>query len=172
MKIYLASSWRMKRVVEVVAEKLREWDHEVDAFCEPREGRYTFDARELADLDGNPESIDAIRMCESEQGRQAFAEDRRWIDWADAIVLILPSGRSAHLEAGYAVGRGKGLFVFGEFPGGEWEVMYGFADRLVRMFEPGGDAAWSQLREALDQFVTSRVKFRRWLSSIMSLEAE
>ena len=30
---------------------------------------------------------------------------------ADATVLLLPCGRSAHLEAGFAVGQGKPLYI-------------------------------------------------------------
>ena len=63
---------------------------------------------------------------------KAFQEDRKMIDWADAVILILPSGRSSHLEAGYAVGRGKKLFILGGFERGEFETMYGFADGLYR----------------------------------------
>lgn len=45
--------------------------------------------------------------------------------------MILPCGRSAHLEGGYAVGKGKALYILGHFPKGEFDVMYGFATALV-----------------------------------------
>ncbi len=37
--------------------------------------------------------------------------DIRAMEWADACVLVHPSGRSAHLEAGWFAGRGKHLIV-------------------------------------------------------------
>jgi len=43
---------------------------------------------------------------------------------ADAVVLVLPSGKSAHLEAGFAVGRGKPVYVIGELRDGDWDAMY------------------------------------------------
>jgi hypothetical protein len=33
------------------------------------------------------------------------------LKWADACVLVMPCGRSAHLEAGYFVGAQKPLFI-------------------------------------------------------------
>jgi len=126
MKIYLASSWKNEHGVKAMAQLLRVNGHDVDAFCEEKAGRFMFHWSEL----GDASKIDAISMLESEQGKKAFAEDKKWLDWADCIILMLPSGRSAHLEAGYAVGQGKRLFIFGEFPKGEFDVMYGFADGL------------------------------------------
>ena len=40
-----------------------------------------------------------------------FRSDYDAMEWADTGVLVLPSGRSAHLEAGYFVGAGKDLFI-------------------------------------------------------------
>ncbi len=128
MKIYIASSWKNAPLLHGIAMQLREWGHEVDLFCDDSTGRYVFDARDLDD----PDSIDAIRMVNCAQGKKAFAEDKKWLNWADAVLLVLPSGRSAHLEAGYAKGKGKKLFILGDFPKGEWDVMYGFSDGMVR----------------------------------------
>jgi len=36
-----------------------------------------------------------------------YMADMRAMEWADACVLVLPCGRSAHLEAGWFCGRGK-----------------------------------------------------------------
>jgi nucleoside 2-deoxyribosyltransferase len=48
---------------------------------------------------------------------------------ADTGVLLLPSGRSAHLEAGYFVGAGKPLHILiPELP--EPELMYLMADGI------------------------------------------
>ena len=52
--------------------------------------------------------------------------------------MVLPSGKNAHLEAGYAKGIGKKLFVYGDFTSGEFDVMYGFADGLFRSSELDG----------------------------------
>ena len=75
---------------------------------------------------------DGISIMRTKEVQRAFAEDKKWIDWADAVIMLLPCGKSAHLEAGYAKGHGKKLYIIGEFPKGEFDVMYGFADRLYR----------------------------------------
>ncbi|MBU1172967.1 MAG: hypothetical protein KKD44_25685, partial [Proteobacteria bacterium] len=59
-------------------------------------------------------------------------EDRKWLDWSDCVIMLMPCGRSSHLEAGYAKGQGKLLYIYGVFPRGEFDVMYGFANGLYR----------------------------------------
>jgi len=43
--------------------------------------------------------------------KAGFALDKAGMDKADCCVLVLPSGRSAHLEAGYMAGEGKPVFT-------------------------------------------------------------
>jgi hypothetical protein len=63
---------------------------------------------------------------------RAFQEDKKWLEWSEATLLILPAGKSAHLEAGYAKGQGKHLVIYQkDFPSGEFDVMYGFADLIT-----------------------------------------
>ena len=132
MKIYIASSWENEDVVLALAKKLREWGHNVDCFADDSTGRFVFHFSEIGDLS----EIDAISFLDDERSQKAFAEDKKMIDWADAVVMLHPCGKSSHLEAGYAVGAGKKLFMIGAFPKGEFDVMYGFADFMTRdLFE-------------------------------------
>lgn len=128
MKIYLASSWKNERNVKIWAYTLREKGHEVDAFCDESSGRFVFHFSEI----GDASQLNAVNFLADERSQKAFAEDKKWIDWADAVLLILPAGKSSHLEAGYAVGCGKKLIIWNdEFPKGEFDVMYGFADLIT-----------------------------------------
>ncbi len=130
-KIYIASSWKMHLVAIDLAKRLRAEGFEVDCFCDSTTGRYVFNFNEIFEIHGqHPEDWDAIRMLLEPQVQKAFAEDKKWLDWCDICILLVPSGRSAHLEAGYAKGSGKKLYIYGDFPAGEWDVMYGFADGL------------------------------------------
>jgi len=132
MKIYLASSWKNAGFVKEVKEILEsECGHVVDAFCDAEEGRFVFHYSEIKDF----QNLDAIEFLKTEQVKKVFREDRKWIDWAEALVMLLPCGKSAHLEAGYAKGKGKKLFIFGGFLKGEFEAMYGFADGMFRLNE-------------------------------------
>ena len=145
MNIYIASSWKNQGLARLVAEYLRDIGYPVDCFCDPSSGRYVFHWRELVDKEEDLMAHDAISFLCDSRTRRAFDEDKKWIDWSDVVVLVLPAGRSAHLEAGYAKGQGKLLFILGGFSKGEFDVMYGFANGLFR-FEDNG--LW-QLRDAL-----------------------
>jgi hypothetical protein len=129
LKIYIASSWKNERAVGLLALTLRHAGHKVDCFTDTSTGRYVFHFSEI----GPREELDAISFLDDPRSIRAFAEDRRWLDWCEAVVMLLPCGKSSHLEAGYAVGKGKKLFIIGDFPKGEFDVTYGFATALVRL---------------------------------------
>ena len=128
-KIYIASSWKNVSQVRELASYLRNEGFEVDDFTDDTRGRFVFHYDELANL----QELDAISFLQNDPARRAFIEDKKMIDWADAVILLLPAGRSAHLEAGYAKGSGKRLIIYqpGRFPPGEFDVMYGFADLIT-----------------------------------------
>ncbi len=132
MKIYIATSWKMETIARPIADILRKDGHQVDCFCDPSSGRYVFHWSEFVEKEEDLKNYDAISFLYDARTQRAFVEDKRWLDWAEAVVMIVPCGRSAHLEAGYAKGRGKPLFIWGKFPKGEFDVMYGFADGLFR----------------------------------------
>lgn len=127
-RIYIASSWAMHKIAIRLAKRLRIEGFEVDCFCDDSTGRYVFYVGEI--VGKHPEEWNAIRMVSQPQVKKAFAEDKKWLDWCDTLILLVPSGRSAHLEAGYVKGCGKNLYIYGEFPQGEWDVMYRFADGM------------------------------------------
>jgi hypothetical protein len=55
-----------------------------------------------------------------------FDFDKFHLERATVVVLVLPAGRSGHLELGYAIGRGKVGFILHDDPE-RWDVMYRFA---------------------------------------------
>jgi len=124
----------MKEIVLTLADILRDEGHKVDAFCDSTNGRISFNWSELIKImktEGTDVSqIDAIEMMKHWRVKDAFEEDKKWINWADVLILVMPCGRSAHLEAGYAVGKGKKMYILGGFKKGEFDTMYGFADGM------------------------------------------
>lgn len=59
-----------------------------------------------------------------------FKADLDALEWADACVLVLPCGRSAHTEAGWMAGRGRKVVVYiPEMQ--EPELMYKLFDKAV-----------------------------------------
>ncbi len=142
MRIYLASSWKNYDHLLILQEMLESLGHEVDCFANGKNGRFSFNWAELihnalgcktrGEALERLETLDAKDMWINPTVIKAFESDRKMIEWADIIILVLPSGKSSHLEAGYAKGIGKRLYILGDFKKGEFETMYRFADGLFR----------------------------------------
>jgi nucleoside 2-deoxyribosyltransferase len=62
--------------------------------------------------------------------KNVYNFDLRHLERADAVVLVLPAGRSGHLELGYSIGRGKPGYILLDSPD-RWDVMYQFADLVT-----------------------------------------
>lgn len=110
MKIYVASSWRNHEQPTVVAT-LRAAGHEVYDFKNPRPGDKGFG---WSSIDPDWLAWDAERFRAALQhpvARSGFKSDHDAMEWADACVLVLPCGRSAHLEAGEFIGARKPLVI-------------------------------------------------------------
>jgi hypothetical protein len=61
--------------------------------------------------------------------RHVFEFDRSHLDRCDAACLVLPAGKSGHLELGYVAGSGKPTFILLDRPD-RWDVMYQFATEV------------------------------------------
>uniref|UniRef100_A0A6M3LKU4 Nucleoside 2-deoxyribosyltransferase n=1 Tax=viral metagenome TaxID=1070528 RepID=A0A6M3LKU4_9ZZZZ len=53
--------------------------------------------------------------------------DELWLSRADTAVLVLPAGKSGHLELGWVLGRGKRGFILLNGEPDRFDVMYNFA---------------------------------------------
>lgn len=105
-RVYVASSWR-NDLQPWLVQKLRDNGFEVYDFRNPVEGNDGFRWSEigLASEDcTNTEFIEALSTPTADAG---FKLDFDAMKWADIVVLVLPCGRSAHLELGWAAGAGK-----------------------------------------------------------------
>ena len=158
MKLYIASSWKNENAVRTLAEVLRAKGHEVDAFCDKSTGRYVFHWSEFVEREDDLKEYDAKSFMDDPRVQRAFLEDKNWIDWAEGVVLLVPSGRSAHLEAGYAVGHGKPLWIYGALPKGEFDVMYGFAKNIYRIDDLDGLLFGIRFDEAGQRLMKARAK--------------
>ena len=110
-KIYVASSWRNTYYPEVV-RRLREEGHEVYDFRNPPHGGTGF---HWTDVDENAPNWSFKEYAEGLHhplAERQFKADLEALEWADACVLVLPCGRSAHTEAGWCKGRGLKTVVF------------------------------------------------------------
>ncbi len=130
-KIYVASSWRNQWQPGVV-DALRQHGHEVYDFRNPP-NRTGFGWRQVAlDMAGREavSAEEAIKALAHPIAQAGFKSDHDAMEWADAFVMVLPCGKSAHLELGWACGKGKRtiiLWVLHDAP----ELMYLEADDIV-----------------------------------------
>lgn len=122
MKLYLIGSLRNPEV-PALAEKLRTLKLDV------------FDDWYAA----GPEADDYWRDYEKQRGhtfqtalagraaQHVYEYDRLHLDTSDLAVLLLPAGKSGHLEAGYMIGQGKPVYILLDGDPDRFDVMYNFA---------------------------------------------
>ena len=129
-RIYLASSWRNADQPRTLA-LLRGAGHEVYDFRNPFHAARGFAWSDL-DADWLNWSAEAYRraILTHPIASHGYTNDMRAMQWADTCVLLLPSGRSAHLEAGWFCGRGKRCIIR-TFDGEEPELMALMATEIV-----------------------------------------
>jgi hypothetical protein len=110
-RVYVASSWRNAYHQDVVAA-LRQGGHEVYDFRNPPNGVRGF---AWSEIDPQWQGWSAARYREllttHPIAARGFVTDLRGMQWADTCVLVLPCGRSAHLEAGWFAGQGKRCLI-------------------------------------------------------------
>lgn len=122
MKIYVASSWRNTLQPSVVS-MLRVFGHEVYDFRHPATDRNGFAWRDCGSMNAYTVS-GYLQAIQSQRAQEGFALDKQALDWCDVCVMVLPCGRSAHLEAGYACGQGKRVYFLLHETAFEPELMY------------------------------------------------
>jgi hypothetical protein len=140
-RIYLASSWRNSYQPEVV-KALREWGHEVYDFRNPTEGDHGFSWREIGDGFEHWTAWEFREALKTPIAARGFSYDKDGCEWADTGVLLLPCGRSAHLEAGYLIGQGKPTLVLALEERTEPELMYLLAARICLGMEELKSQLW------------------------------
>lgn len=132
MKIYVASSWRNELQAGAVTT-LKAAGHDVYDFRNPEPGDNGFHWSEI-DPAWKSWSPEAFTRCLSHPLAAAgFRKDMDALHDCDACVLVMPCGRSAHLEAGWAAGAGKRLLIL--LSDGEPELMYRMAEVHTKMHD-------------------------------------
>lgn len=105
-KIYVASSWRNGEQ-QAIVKALERAGHQVYDFRNPKPGDDGFHWSEI-DHDWENWSNEQYRnSLDHPIAKSGFASDMDAMKWADTFLLVLPCGRSAHLEFGWACGQGK-----------------------------------------------------------------
>ena len=67
--------------------------------------------------------------------QNVYAFDKYHLDRCDAALLVLPAGKSGHLELGYMIGRGKPGYILLDGEPERLDVMYNFATAVLTSLE-------------------------------------
>lgn len=139
-KIYVASSWRNQQQQNVVASLHRD-GHMVYDFKNPSPSNKGFSWSDI-DPDWMKWTPDQYRTAlDHPIAKRGFASDFDAMKWADTFVLVLPCGRSAHLELGWACGQGKQTLIL--LDAMEPELMVKMVDHIC--------ASLDEVREVLSR---------------------
>lgn len=127
--VYVASSWR-NQMHDPVCAVLKAAGIDHYDFKNPDYG-FSW-AEVMPDFYQNAEMSknDYLQTLEHPRAVEGFEADMAAMRKADTFVLVLPSGRSSHLELGWAVGQGKRTAILLDEPVTP-ELMYRMVDYLA-----------------------------------------
>lgn len=123
MVIYLIGALKNKKI-PLIANEIRELGFEVfDDWFSP--------GPEADDFWREYEKTKTSSYKQALKGwaaKHIFEFDKYHLDRADIAILVMPAGKSGHLELGYSVGRGKITYVLFDEEPERWDIMYQFTN--------------------------------------------
>lgn len=129
--VYVASSWRCAMQPAVVAVLKAA---EIDCYdFKDSEGFHWQDVMpkwKSLNAEAGVPAVEYLEAIEHPVAEKGFRRDFEAMERADAFVLVLPCGRSAHLELGWAVGQGKRTAVLLDGDEVIPELMYKMVDHI------------------------------------------
>jgi len=120
--IYVIGSLRNKNV-PIISNKLRKsTSHEIfDSWYSP--GPHADDYWRHYEKAKGVTYKEALRDWAA---KHIFEFDVHHLDRADVVVLIMPAGKSCHLELGWALGKGKRGYILYDKEPKRWDIMVQF----------------------------------------------
>ena len=126
-KIYVASSWR-NGTQPFVVDCLKKFGHQIYDFRNPKKGNTGFHWSDI-DPDWQAWTPEKYRECLNHPiADGGFNLDFDAMKWADVFVGVMPFGRSASIEMGWASGQGKKTILL--LSDGEPELMVKCFDHI------------------------------------------
>lgn len=128
--IYLIGSLRNREVIKLGNELRKRGFDPFDSWIAagPEADDYWMDY-------ANQRGLSYKEALNDYSARNVFEFDRSHLDRCDCAVLVLPAGKSAHIEMGYMVGSGKFVFVYFPSVPDRYDVMYNFATEVCFSME-------------------------------------
>lgn len=123
--IYLIGSMRNPQI-PIVANRLRKEGFDIfDDWYSP--GKDADDEWQAYEQLRGRKYKDALKGYHAEE---VFTFDKTHLDRANAAILMLPAGKSAHMELGYIIGSGKPGYILLPGEPERFDIMYRFATEI------------------------------------------
>jgi nucleoside 2-deoxyribosyltransferase len=68
-----------------------------------------------------------LQAMKGHAAQHIFSFDKKFLDLCDAAVMVMKAGKSAHIELGYVIGKGKPGFILFDKPPARFDIMHLFA---------------------------------------------
>src|SRR3989344_2160499 len=129
---FIASRWRNKNQVFDLVNKLREKGKTVYSFFEAPHAVH----RIKNDPDEDMKDFEKRDWQNDEYVKEVFKNDMDAEKESETLIMLLPAGKSAHIEAGAAYGMGKKCILIGEQKEAEsnyliFNELYPTADKFI-----------------------------------------
>lgn len=132
---FIAARWRNKEAVLDLTQKIREKGKTVYCFVEGDGTDYELKTKEEShDPETFMHHFESIPNWQNSSAvKEIFDLDMNALKDSESLILLLPAGKSAHIEAGAAYGMGKKCIVIGEQK--ETESLYLIFDEFYASVE-------------------------------------
>lgn len=121
--IYIIGSLTNPRIPEIGAELCR---HGFDAFDQWHAAGP--EADKIWQAHFQAKGFNYRDALQQDFPQTAFTFDDKHINASDSVVMVMPAGKSGHLELGIAIGRGKrGYILMEQGEPEKWDLMYAYA---------------------------------------------
>lgn len=133
LRVYVAGSFNNICTCREAGGHIRDMGVQVYVFCDEDSHAYAWSMalREEIQID----TLTPMTAVEHDIVYKIYRAHMDELMRADVVVIILPCGKSAHLEAGWVKGMGGKLLIYGEMHKGEFDAMYCMADLVTDNFE-------------------------------------
>ena len=109
MRYFIASRWANMKQVQLLTENLTALGHTVFSFVsDPR----NFIAKD--EIGPSPFSKLTGEWRDNPELKAAYEHDLEGLRESDVVILLLPAGRTSHLQAGIGFGLDKKMVMIGE----------------------------------------------------------
>jgi hypothetical protein len=123
--VYLIGSLKNRAIIEL-ANKIRSLDFDCfDDWIGPGE-----EADDKFDEYRKGRGLNYKDALNSYAAQHIFKFDKTHLDRADIVILVMPAGKSGHLELGYSVGKGKTGYILMDGEPARVDIMHSFADEI------------------------------------------